>query len=253
MRDLKKGSDLDVSAACPEILNQGAADPSHQGREIRKEKRCSKCWRRVYSTGYETKGRRYPYTRTMQGVSHITAVAEILKVVTRVPAQEDQNLLLRNIITKEHRHAGRKRCQKVKVAQDDTKSHDQKSKDQALMMTIYPNHGIWFDDLPLEFVDSYDDLKEAILENFRLQKKCIKDHVEILHFKQREGESAEDFLHRFKIESRDVKGATEVMRISGFVHGITNPELIKRLHDKIPKSIDEMMRITTSFLGGGSW
>ncbi|GJQ94068.1 reverse transcriptase domain-containing protein [Tanacetum coccineum] len=41
------------------------------------------------------------------------------------------------------------------------------------------------------------------------------------------------------------------MRISGFVHGITNPELIKRLHDKIPKTVDEMMRVATSFLRGG--
>ncbi|GKC74428.1 reverse transcriptase domain-containing protein [Tanacetum coccineum] len=34
------------------------------------------------------------------------------------------------------------------------------------------------------------------------------------------------------------------------MHGIINPELIKRLHDKIPKSIDEMMKITTAFLRG---
>ncbi|GKA91569.1 hypothetical protein Tco_0813439 [Tanacetum coccineum] len=80
--------------------------------------------------------------------------------------------------------------------------------------------------------------------------------MEIHHIKQREGESIEDFMRRFKVESRDVKGAPEIMRISGFMHGITNPELIKRLHDKIPKSVDEMMRITTFFLrggGGGSW
>ncbi|GJR69494.1 hypothetical protein Tco_0015559 [Tanacetum coccineum] len=54
------------------------------------------------------------------------------------------------------------------------------------------------------------------------------------------GESTEYFVRRFKIESRDVKGAPEVMRISGFMHEITNPELIKHLHDKIPKSVDEM-------------
>ncbi|GKD93812.1 hypothetical protein Tco_1373649 [Tanacetum coccineum] len=60
----------------------------------------------------------------------------------------------------------------------------------------------------------------------------------------------EDFVHRFKIESRDVKGAPEIMRISGFMHGITNPELIKCLHDKIPKLVDEMMRVTTSFPRG---
>ncbi|GJW90392.1 hypothetical protein Tco_0167945 [Tanacetum coccineum] len=45
---------------------------------------------------------------------------------------------------------------------------------------------VWFDDLPLESVDSYDDLKEAFLANFFQQKKCIKDPVEIHHIKQRE-------------------------------------------------------------------
>nr|GEV04489.1 reverse transcriptase domain-containing protein [Tanacetum cinerariifolium] len=48
----------------------------------------------------------------------------------------------------------------------------------------------------------------------------------------------------------DVKGALECMRISGFVHEITNSELIKRLHDKIPKRVDKIMRVTTSFLMG---
>nr|GEU74808.1 reverse transcriptase domain-containing protein [Tanacetum cinerariifolium] len=48
----------------------------------------------------------------------------------------------------------------------------------------------------------------------------------------------------------DVKGAPERMKISGVMHGITNPELIKRLHDKILKSVDEMMRVTTTFLRG---
>ncbi|GJW77037.1 reverse transcriptase domain-containing protein [Tanacetum coccineum] len=42
----------------------------------------------------------------------------------------------------------------------------------------------------------------------------------------------------------------ECMRISGFVHGITNPELIKRFHEKIPKTVDEMMQVATSFLQG---
>ncbi|GJZ77987.1 reverse transcriptase domain-containing protein [Tanacetum coccineum] len=116
--------------------------------------------------------------------------------------------------------------------------------------TLTGSAKVWFDDLPPESVDSYDDLKEAFLTNFRQQKKCIKDPVEIHHIKQREGESTEDFVRRFKIESKDVKGAPEIMRILGFMHGITNPELIKHLHDKIPKSVDEMMKITTSFLRG---
>ncbi|GKA45048.1 reverse transcriptase domain-containing protein [Tanacetum coccineum] len=114
--------------------------------------------------------------------------------------------------------------------------------------TLTGNARVWFDDLLPESIDSYDDLKEAFLANYLQQKKCIKDPVEIHHIKQREGEFTEDFLRRFKTESRDVKEAPKVMRISGFMHGIMNPELIKRLHDKIPKSVDEMWKITTAFL-----
>ncbi|GJQ99675.1 reverse transcriptase domain-containing protein [Tanacetum coccineum] len=116
--------------------------------------------------------------------------------------------------------------------------------------TLTGNARVWFDDLPPESIDSYDDLKEAFLANYLQQKKCINDPVEIHHIKHKEGESTEDFVRRFKIESRDVKGAPEVMRISGFMHGITNPELIKRLHDKILKSVDELWKITTAFLRG---
>ncbi|GJY35186.1 reverse transcriptase domain-containing protein [Tanacetum coccineum] len=116
--------------------------------------------------------------------------------------------------------------------------------------TLTGSARVWFDDLPQESVDSYDDLKKAFLANFLQQKKCIKDPVEIHHIKQREGESTEDFVQRFKTETRHVKGASKCMRISGFMHKITKSKLIKRPHEKIPKSVDEMMRITTSSLRG---
>ncbi|GJU53984.1 reverse transcriptase domain-containing protein [Tanacetum coccineum] len=116
--------------------------------------------------------------------------------------------------------------------------------------TLTSSVRVWFDDLPPESVNSYDDLKKAFLENSLQQKKYIKDPVEIHHIKQREGESTEDFVQRFKSESRHVKEAPECMRILGFMHEITNPELIKRLHDNIPKLVDEMMRVTTVFLRG---
>nr|GEW05335.1 reverse transcriptase domain-containing protein [Tanacetum cinerariifolium] len=98
--------------------------------------------------------------------------------------------------------------------------------------------------------ERYNDLKKAFLENYLQQKKYIKDPIELHNIKQRDGESTKYFVRRYKLESRDVKGAPECIRISKFVHGITNPELIKRLHDKIPKTMDEMMRVTTSFLRG---
>ncbi|GJW04270.1 reverse transcriptase domain-containing protein [Tanacetum coccineum] len=90
--------------------------------------------------------------------------------------------------------------------------------------TLIENARVWFDDLPPESIDSYDDLKKAFLENYLQQKKCIKDPVEIHHIRQRDGESTEEFVRRYKLECRDVKGAPECIKISRFMHGITNLE-----------------------------
>ncbi|GJU52106.1 reverse transcriptase domain-containing protein [Tanacetum coccineum] len=116
--------------------------------------------------------------------------------------------------------------------------------------TLTGNARVWFDDLPPESIDSYNDLREAFLKNYLQQKKCIRDPIVLHNIKQRDEESTEDFIQKYKSKSRNVKGAPECMRISGFVHGITNPELIKRFHEKIPKIVDEMMQVATSFLQG---
>ncbi|GKG02688.1 reverse transcriptase domain-containing protein, partial [Tanacetum coccineum] len=86
-----------------------------------------------------------------------------------------------------------------------------------------------------ESIDSYDDLREAFLKNYLQQKKMHQDPIVLHNIKQRDGESTKDFIQRYTSESGNVKGAPKCMRISGFVHGITNPELIKRFHEKIPK------------------
>ncbi|GKA82531.1 reverse transcriptase domain-containing protein [Tanacetum coccineum] len=116
--------------------------------------------------------------------------------------------------------------------------------------TLTGNARVWFDDLPPESIDSYNDLREAFLKNYLQQKKCIRDPIVLHNIKQRDGESTEDFIQKYKSESGNVKGVPECMRISGFVHGITNPELIKRFHEKIPKTVDEMMQVATYFLQG---
>ncbi|GJZ40640.1 hypothetical protein Tco_0587526 [Tanacetum coccineum] len=99
-------------------------------------------------------------------------------------------------------------------------------------------------------IDDYEMLRKTFLGNYSQQKKHIKAPVEIHHIKQREGESTEAFMERFKVESMHVSGAPKCMKIPGFMHGITNPDLIKKLKDNIPKSIDEMMSVTTAFLRG---
>ncbi|GJT36916.1 reverse transcriptase domain-containing protein [Tanacetum coccineum] len=108
--------------------------------------------------------------------------------------------------------------------------------------TLTGNARVWFDKLPRESIDSYEDLRTAFRQNYLQQTKHIKDPVEIHHIKQRDGESTEDFMERYKAEILDVEGVLECMKTFGFMHGITHPELIKRLYEKILRSMDEMYK-----------
>nr|GEY81228.1 reverse transcriptase domain-containing protein [Tanacetum cinerariifolium] len=97
---------------------------------------------------------------------------------------------------------------------------------------------VWFDELPPESIDSYKDLKAAFLAYFMQQKKYVKDLVEIHNIKHKDGETIEDFMERFKVETWRMKGAPECIQISGFMHRVNNPELRKRLNEHVPKTME---------------
>nr|GEV52356.1 reverse transcriptase domain-containing protein [Tanacetum cinerariifolium] len=116
--------------------------------------------------------------------------------------------------------------------------------------TLIGTARVWFDELPPESIDGYTDLKAAFLAYFMQQKKYVKDPVEIHNIKQKDGETIEEFMERIKIETGRIKRAPECMRISRFMHGVNNLELIKRLNERVPKTLEEMMTATADFIRG---
>ncbi|GJX10893.1 reverse transcriptase domain-containing protein [Tanacetum coccineum] len=136
-RTSKKGSDLEMLAEGPKVLSRGAAVPSHQ-KKVHKEEQCSKGSKRVYSKA-RRQGEECVHTFE-RFKAHIIAAAKIRKTATKVLTPGKQKLLPRNIILKEHPRKERKHCQKLKAAQEDIRSQNQRSKSQALR-TTYPNHG----------------------------------------------------------------------------------------------------------------
>ncbi|GJW81220.1 hypothetical protein Tco_0145195 [Tanacetum coccineum] len=213
------------------------------------------CSRRNLQTQVVTRGKVCLHTQMNPNTDSTMEAEGRRRVTTRAPTREEQSLPPENII--------RKHPQKSKTENDSFTPrihHFDLPK-----RTRMPSHVKTYDGSE----DPEDHLKTfqaaAKVERWAMptwchmfnstltgstRKKCIKDPIEIYHIKQREGESTKDFMQRFKLESKDVKGTPECMRISGFMHRITNPDLIKRLHDKILKSVDEIIKVTTSFLRG---
>nr|GEV29908.1 reverse transcriptase domain-containing protein [Tanacetum cinerariifolium] len=79
----------------------------------------------------------------------------------------------------------------------------------------YGTARVWFDELPSESIDGYKDLKAAFLAYFMQQKKYVKDPVKIHNIKQRDGETIEDFIERFKT-TKEMRTAT-----TAFIQGET--------------------------------
>nr|GEZ00060.1 reverse transcriptase domain-containing protein [Tanacetum cinerariifolium] len=74
--------------------------------------------------------------------------------------------------------------------------------------------------------------------------------VELARVKQCQGESTSAYVERYKDECIYVKPCPEILKISGFMNGINNPELNKRLNDRVPQTFDELMKRTRSFIQG---
>ncbi|GJZ65485.1 reverse transcriptase domain-containing protein [Tanacetum coccineum] len=108
----------------------------------------------------------------------------------------------------------------------------------------------WFSKLPRRSIDGFEELRRAFRLNFTQRKKCAKNPVELARVKQRQGESTSAYIERYKDECIHVKACPEILKISGFMNGINNPELIKRLNDRVPQTFDELMKCTRSFIQG---
>ncbi|GKB07819.1 hypothetical protein Tco_0836103 [Tanacetum coccineum] len=85
---------------------------------------------------------------------------------------------------------------------------------------------------------------------FNSTKKCAKNPVELARVKQRQGESTSAYVESYNDECIHVKACPKILKISGFMNRINNPELIKRLNDRVPQTFDELMKRTRSFIQG---
>ncbi|GKD15262.1 reverse transcriptase domain-containing protein [Tanacetum coccineum] len=225
------------------LRRERSRSPRHDHKS--KARRESTVFKRLGS-----RGRTPIVVRKAQGIGKITLKAKIVKEDTGNLNHEGRSLVSKMTISPNLGSEDPEDHLKIFQAAVKTKRWAMPTWCHMFNSTLTGNPRVWFDDLLPESIDSYNDLREAFLKNYLQHKKCIRDLIVLHNIKQRDVESTEDFIQMYKSESGNVKGTPECMRISGFVHGITNPKLIKRFHEKIQKTVDEMMQVATYFLQG---
>ncbi|GJR92637.1 hypothetical protein Tco_0264811 [Tanacetum coccineum] len=117
--------------------------------------------------------------------------------------------------------------------------------------TLSGGRKVRFDELPPKIIDLIQG-SQSILHSILHSSKKVRQVMpskSTISSTGREG-TIEEFMERFKVETGHMKGAPKCMRISGFMHGVNNPELTKRLNEHVSKTMEEMMIATTVFIRG---
>ncbi|KAI3754655.1 hypothetical protein L1987_54442 [Smallanthus sonchifolius] len=91
---------------------------------------------------------------------------------------------------------------------------------------------------------------QRFLANFTQLKKYTKDAAVLYQIKQKEDEGLRSFIDRYKKEGLSYAGATEKMRVSGFMNAVRPKQLIEYLNKNIPQTMDEALERAEAYLRG---
>nr|XP_043615923.1 uncharacterized protein LOC122587824 [Erigeron canadensis] len=114
--------------------------------------------------------------------------------------------------------------------------------------TLFGSARVWYDSLARGSIDSFEELRQKFLTHFMVQQKYTRNPVEVHNIRQRENESLTAFMERYNLESMRILGASETMRVLGFMHGIRSKQLIEKLNTKVPDTVKEMMEVVKAHI-----
>ncbi|KAD1345613.1 hypothetical protein E3N88_42983 [Mikania micrantha] len=78
------------------------------------------------------------------------------------------------------------------------------------------------------------------------QRRHTRDKIEVLSLRRGPNETVEGFIVRYNLESLQINETTEAFKVAGFIHGMRDKHLIRKLHrvNGTPEDINSLMIIT---------
>ncbi|XP_021985818.1 uncharacterized protein LOC110882015 [Helianthus annuus] len=109
---------------------------------------------------------------------------------------------------------------------------------------------VWFDALNEGEINDFEEFRRLFLQNFSQQRHYSKEITEVHNIRRKDGESLDSFIDRFNRESMQISGVVDQLRISGFCHGVRNNQLVEKLHENLPKTMEVLMERARAFARG---
>src|SRR5207237_9396708 len=98
----------------------------------------------------------------------------------------------------------------------------------------------WLTGLPANSINSWGDLCSKFIDNY--QGTFTKPRVEwdLYQIAQKKNESLRDYIRRFMKKKNTIPGASDPVVMASFKTGIRDPDLLKKLARRAPKSVKDL-------------
>ncbi|XP_022019699.1 uncharacterized protein LOC110919748 [Helianthus annuus] len=106
---------------------------------------------------------------------------------------------------------------------------------------------VWFDALNEGEINDFEELRRLFLQNFSQQRHYSKEITKVHNIQKKDGESLDSFIERFNRESMQISGVVDQLRVSGFCHGVRNNQLVEKLHENLPKTMEVLRERARAF------
>ena len=112
----------------------------------------------------------------------------------------------------------------------------------------------WLNSLPVDSIDSWEDLEAAFLDNFQGTYVRPPDADDLSHIIQQPEESARQFWTWFLTKKNQIVDCPDAEALAAFKHNIRDEWLARHLSQEKPKSMAALMTLMTRFCAGeDSW
>ena len=112
----------------------------------------------------------------------------------------------------------------------------------------------WLNSLPENSIGSWENLKDAFLDNFQGTYVRPPDAADLSHIIQQPGESAKKFWTWFLTKKNQIVDCPDAKALAAFKHNIHDEWLARHLGQEKPRSMAALTTLMTRFCAGeDSW
>ncbi|KAJ4968222.1 hypothetical protein NE237_014923 [Protea cynaroides] len=112
---------------------------------------------------------------------------------------------------------------------------------RAFLSTLRGAGRLWFNSLPTNSIESFDQLSDCFFEHFQTQTAPKKTSANLISVKQRPEETICVYLSRFNREALEIKNISSEVKMTALQGDIKDKYLLKLIYKRPPLSFAELM------------